>query len=118
MGSKPKTPAPTAQDIEQQTRQRQESDTLTREKNLSLKAIKRQASGRTILSSRGDVGVKPGLGATPVRSQPTPEERGAGVVTAVGAPSPPPPKKQAPIPGRPTGGIMNRGGRTLTPRRT
>lgn len=60
MGSKPKTPKPTAQELELQRGQREELDDLTRSRNESLKAIKRSLGGRrTLLGSGSELGIRP-----------------------------------------------------------
>jgi hypothetical protein len=61
MGSKPKAPKPTAQELELQRRQRGELDTLTRDRNSVLKAIKRALGGRrSLLGSGSERGVAGG----------------------------------------------------------
>lgn len=76
MGSKPKTPAPTAQDVEAERRARRELDTLTRDENERLKAIRRGRTGRrTLLGSGSELGINPGLGAGGIRPA---GARGAG----------------------------------------
>lgn len=57
MGSKPKAPAPTAQDLELQRRQRTELDQLTRDTNERLKAQQRGRVGRrTLLGGGSELG--------------------------------------------------------------
>lgn len=64
MGSKPKAPAPTAQELELQRRQREELDDLTRDSNERLKALKRGRVGRqTLLGGGSELGI-PGVRGT------------------------------------------------------
>lgn len=64
-----RTPAPTAQEVEIERRQRSELDTLTREENERLKAISRARRGRrTLLGSGSELGIRPGLGAGGIRA--------------------------------------------------
>lgn len=61
MGSKPKAPKPTAQELELQRRQRDDLDNLTRDRNSMLKAIKRTLGGRkSLLGSGSERGVRSG----------------------------------------------------------
>jgi hypothetical protein len=63
MGSSPKAPKPTAQELELQRRQRTELDELTRDTNTRLKGIKRgQVGRRTLLGSGSELGI-PGVRA-------------------------------------------------------
>lgn len=58
MGGKPKTPKPTAQELELARRQRDESNDLTRDRNESLKALKRTLGGRRgLLGSGSELGI-------------------------------------------------------------
>lgn len=60
MGGKPKTPKPTAQELELQRNQRDELDDLTRNRNESLKALKRTLGGRRgLLGSGSELGIRP-----------------------------------------------------------
>lgn len=60
MGGKPKTPKPTAQELELQRNQRGELDDLTRNRNESLKALKRTLGGRrNLLGSGSELGIRP-----------------------------------------------------------
>lgn len=55
MGSKPKTPAPTAAELEADRRTRKQADDLTREENYRLKNILRGRGGRrSLLGSSGE----------------------------------------------------------------
>lgn len=68
MGSRPKTPAPTAMELEAERRARRELDTLTSEENERLKAIRRGRTGRrTLLGSGSELGLGRGLGAGGLR---------------------------------------------------
>lgn len=61
MGGKPKTPKPTAQELELQRNQREELDDLTRNRNESMKALKRTLGGRRgLLGSGSELGIRPG----------------------------------------------------------
>lgn len=61
MGSKPKAPKPTAQELELQRNQRTELDQLTRDRNSQLKAIKRTLGGRRgLLGSGSERGIAGG----------------------------------------------------------
>jgi hypothetical protein len=83
MGSKPKAPKPTAQELELQRSQRQQLDELTRDSNQRLKAIKRgQVGRRTLLGSGSELGIPGvrGVGAGAGR----PGRGGGGVGGAVG----------------------------------
>lgn len=58
MGGKPKTPKPTAQELELQRNQRDELNDLTRDQNSSLKALKRTLGGRRgLLGSGSELGI-------------------------------------------------------------
>lgn len=58
MGGKPKTPKPTAQELELQRNQRDEINDLTRDRNSSLKALKRTLGGRRgLLGSGSELGI-------------------------------------------------------------
>lgn len=58
MGGKPKTPKPTAQELELQRNQRGELNDLTRDRNSSLKALKRTLGGRRgLLGSGSELGI-------------------------------------------------------------
>lgn len=62
MGGKPKTPKPTAQELELQRSQRDELNDLTTDRNSSLKALKRTLGGRRGLLGSGSelgIGVRP-----------------------------------------------------------
>ncbi len=76
---KPKTPKPTAQELEVERRQRKELDELTRESNSRLKAIKRgQVGRRTLLGSNTTRSTQDGIGGVGVRN------RGAGAAARFG----------------------------------
>jgi hypothetical protein len=58
MGGKPKTPKPTAQELELQRNQRDETNDLARDRNSSLKALKRTLGGRRgLLGSGSELGI-------------------------------------------------------------
>lgn len=58
MGGKPKTPKPTAQELELQRNQRDELNNLARDRNSSLKALKRTLGGRRgLLGSGSELGI-------------------------------------------------------------
>lgn len=58
MGGKPKTPKPTAQELELARNQRDEQNDLTRDRNTSLKALKRTLGGRRgLLGSGSELGI-------------------------------------------------------------
>lgn len=62
MGSRPKTPKPTAQELELQRSQRDDLNDLSRDRNASLKALKRTLGGRRGLLGSGSelgIGVRP-----------------------------------------------------------
>lgn len=80
MGSKPKAPKPTAQELELQRQQREQLDELTQETNTRLKAIKRgQIGRRTLLGSGGELGIPGARGTGPGSGRPG---RGGGSGTA------------------------------------
>ena len=88
---KPKTSAPTVQELELERRQRSELDKLTREENERLKAIKRGARGRRSLlggpvaDAGGQGGRRRLLGSGPRGRGGGPRgRRGGGTGTATG----------------------------------
>lgn len=79
MGSKPKAPKPTAQELELQRQQRETLDDLTRESNQRLKAIKRgQVGRRTLLGSGGELGIPGARGGGPGGGRPGRSGGGSG----------------------------------------
>ena len=79
---KPRTPKPTAQDIELESQQRKQINELTRESNQRLKRIKHGRVGRATLLGGGERGIVPGISAGGVRGGPgtasRPGRRGGG----------------------------------------
>lgn len=84
MGSKPKAPKPTAQELELQRRQRDELDDLTRDTNQRLKALKRGTLGRrTLLGSGSELGIPGVRGAGAAAGRPG--RGGGGAAGSVGS---------------------------------
>lgn len=71
MGSKPKAPKPTAQELELQRQQREQLDQLTQDTNARLKGLKRgQIGRRTLLGSGGELGIPGARGTGPGSGRP------------------------------------------------
>ena len=67
MGGKPKTPKPTAQELELQRQQRDDINQEARDRNATLKALKRTLGGRRGLLGSGSelgIGVRGGQGGS------------------------------------------------------
>lgn len=87
MGSKPKTPAPTASEIEAERRARRELDNLTRDENARLKGLKRGRQGRRgLLGSGSERGVTQSINSAAFRrSQQGGGLGGFGIRTTAGS---------------------------------
>lgn len=105
MGSQPKTPKPTAQELELQRNQRDELNDLTRDRNSGLKALKRTLGGRRGLLGSGSelgIGVRPQSGGG--SSNGTLGLRGGGIMgSGAGAVGNPGAGGRRSIPRTPTG---------------